>query len=138
MIHSGGAIRQTILCSLSAQLRKSVPNLSIADIASTDYRPDFHLPFTRILVAATGGVHSAEYALKLIMAGADVTMLASALMRHGIEQLKVIEQDMRDPMELYESVMEMQGTMSHKNGPDPEVFERVNYIRGLQGYKVMG
>lgn len=91
-------------------------------------------------LAATGGVHTAEDALKLIMAGADITMLCSALLQNGIQHLSKIEQDMLDWMEIheYESIHEMHGSMSHKNSPDPAVFERTQYIRTLHSYKPAG
>ena len=88
-------------------------------------------------LAATGGIHQAEDALKMLMVGADVTMLCSTLLRNGIEHLRTIEQGMLDWMEEheYESVREMQGSMSHRNCPDPAVFERTQYIRTLHSYK---
>ena len=75
--------------------------------------------------------------LKLLMAGADVTMMCSALLRRGIDYLRTVEQDMLDWMEMheYESVREMQGSMSHKNSANPSAFERVQYIRTLHSYK---
>src|ERR671937_2725028 len=59
-------------------------------------------------MAATGGVHEAADVLKLLMAGADVTMMCSALLRRGIDYLRTVEQDMLDWMEMheYESVRE--------------------------------
>ena len=87
-------------------------------------------------LAATGGVHSGQDALKLLMAGADVTMICSSLLRHGIDHIRVIEGEMLDWMERYEyeSVREMQGSMSHRNASDPSAFERAQYIRTLQSY----
>jgi dihydroorotate dehydrogenase (fumarate) len=88
--------------------------------------------------AASGGVHNGRDAIKLIMAGASVAMLCSALLRHGIEHLSVIEQEMLDWMEEYEyeSVEEMQGCMSYRNVSDPSSFERAHYVRGLQSYRL--
>jgi dihydroorotate dehydrogenase (fumarate) len=93
---------------------------------------------TRIVadLAASGGVHKGEDAIKLIMAGADVTMLCSVLFRRGIEHIKTIEEEMLDWMEEheYESVSEMHGSMSYRNSPDPAAFERAQYIHALQSY----
>jgi dihydroorotate dehydrogenase (fumarate) len=88
-------------------------------------------------LAATGGVHEATDALKLIMAGADVIMLASVLLKRGIGYLSTIEQEMLDWMEVheYESVSEMRGSMSQKNCADPAAFERMQYVRTLHSYK---
>lgn len=88
-------------------------------------------------LAATSGIHKAPDVLKMLMAGANVTMLCSVLLRHGIEQIGIIEQEMREWMEKhsYESVQQMQGSMSQKNCADPSAFERAQYMRSLQSFK---
>lgn len=87
-------------------------------------------------LAATSGVHSATDALKLLMAGADVTMMASALLREGIDHLRVVEQEMRDWMEQheYDSVAQLKGSMSQLNSDNPSAFERAQYMRAISGY----
>lgn len=87
-------------------------------------------------LAATSGIHRATDALKMLMAGADVTMLCSVLLRRGIEHLQVIEREMRQWMEEheYESVEQLKGSMSQKNCPDPAAFERAQYMRALATY----
>ncbi|MGB7291623.1 MAG: dihydroorotate dehydrogenase-like protein [Thermodesulfobacteriota bacterium] len=84
-------------------------------------------------LAATSGIHTAQDVLKMLMVGASVTMLCSVLLRHGIEQIKIIEQEIHDWMEEheYESVKQMQGSMSQINCEDPSAFERSQYMRGL-------
>jgi dihydroorotate dehydrogenase (fumarate) len=84
-------------------------------------------------LAATSGIHRATDALKMLMAGADVTMLCSVLLRRGIDYIKVLESEMRAWMEEheYESVEQLKGSMSQKNCPDPTAFERAQYIRAL-------
>jgi dihydroorotate dehydrogenase (fumarate) len=86
--------------------------------------------------AATSGVHGAQDALKMLMVGASVTMLCSVLFRAGIDQIRTIEQDMRQWMEdhQYESVQQMQGSMSQKNCADPAAFERAQYMRAIKSY----
>jgi len=86
-------------------------------------------------LAATGGVHSAEDVVKLVMVGANVTMLCSSLMRHGINHLRHVERELRDWMEEheYESVAQMQGSMSQLRCPDPGAFERAQYMRAVKG-----
>ena len=88
-------------------------------------------------LAATSGIHKASDALKMLMAGAHVTMLCSVLLRHGITQIRVIEEEIRAWMEEHEysSVQQLQGSMSQKNCPDPSAFERAQYTRALQSYK---
>jgi len=86
-------------------------------------------------LAATSGVHGAQDVIKLLMVGANVTMLCSALMRHGINHLRHIEREMREWMEEheYESVAQMQGSMSQIRCPDPGAFERAQYMRAVKG-----
>jgi dihydroorotate dehydrogenase (fumarate) len=87
-------------------------------------------------LAATSGIHRASDALKMLMAGADVTMVCSALLRHGIDHLRVIERDLVAWMEEheYESVKQLKGSLSQKNCPDPAGFERAQYLRSLTTY----
>ena len=89
----------------------------------------------RAALAATGGVHGAEDVIKLLMVGADVTMLCSALMRSGINHLRHIERELREWMEAheYESVKQMKGSMSQIRCPDPGAFERAQYMRAVKG-----
>ena len=84
-------------------------------------------------LAATSGIHRATDALKMLMAGADVTMLCSALLARGIGHIKTIESEMREWMERheYESVEQFKGSMSQQNCPDPSAFERAQYLRAV-------
>jgi dihydroorotate dehydrogenase (fumarate) len=86
-------------------------------------------------LAATGGVHAAEDAVKLLMVGANVTMMCSSLMRYGIDHLRHVERELRDWMEAheYESVAQMQGSMSQIKCSDPGAFERAQYMRAVKG-----
>jgi len=87
-------------------------------------------------LAATSGIHRATDALKMLMAGADVTMLCSVLLRRGIDHIRVMEREMQEWMEEheYESVEQLKGSMSQKNCPDPSAFERAQYMRALSTY----
>ena len=89
----------------------------------------------RASLAGTGGVHSAEDAVKLLMVGANVTMMCSSLMRHGINHLRHVERELREWMEEheYESVAQMQGSMSQLRCADPGAFERAQYMRAVKG-----
>ncbi len=88
-------------------------------------------------LAGTSGIHTAEDVLKMLMAGADVTMLCSALLKHGIPYLGAIEKDMVRWMEEheYESVKQMQGSMSQIECADPTAFERAQYLRAVTTYR---
>ena len=87
-------------------------------------------------LAATSGIHHGVDALKMIMAGADVTMLCSVLLRCGIDHIRVLEYEMREWLEEheYESVEQIKGLVSQKNCPDPSAFERAQYTRALSNY----
>jgi dihydroorotate dehydrogenase (fumarate) len=86
-------------------------------------------------LAATSGIHGAEDVIKLLMVGADATMLCSTLLRNGINHLRSIEQGIRQWMESheYESVKQMKGSMSQLHCSDPSAFERAQYMRAVKG-----
>ena len=85
-------------------------------------------------LAATSGVHGAEDVIKLLMVGADVTMLCSTLLRNGISHLRYIEQGIQQWMDEheYESVEQMKGSMSQLRCSDPASFERAQYMRAVK------
>jgi dihydroorotate dehydrogenase (fumarate) len=91
----------------------------------------------RASLAATSGIHSGEDVLKMLMAGADVTMMCSALLRHGPQRIKEVLADLHRWMEEheYESVQQLKGSMSQKSVADPSAFERANYMKALNTYK---
>ena len=87
-------------------------------------------------LAATSGVHSADDALKLLLAGADVVMVASSFLRNGPDQAREFLAGIRAWMveREYESVEQMKGSMSQLNCPDPTGYERANYMKALISY----
>ena len=91
---------------------------------------------TQLTLAATGGVHSHEESLKLLLAGADVVHLASCLLLHGPAKLTEILHGMERWMaeREYASVAQMKGSLSQQSCPDPDNFERVNYMKALKSY----
>lgn len=91
----------------------------------------------RASLAATSGIHEAGDVIKMLMAGADVTMICAVLLRLGIGQIRIIEQEVCDWMEKheYESVAQLKGCMSRQHCPDPGAFERAQYTRGLSTYR---
>ncbi len=88
-------------------------------------------------LAATSGVYRGTDALKMLMAGADITMLCSVILRRGVGYMSIIEQEMVSWMEEheYESIQQLKGSMSQKNCPEPSAFERAQYMRALTSYK---
>ncbi len=91
-------------------------------------------------LAASGGIHTQEDVVKMLMAGASVTMLCSVLLKRGVQHIAHLERELVKWMETheFESVAEMQGLMSQKHVSDPAAFERAHYIRTLQSYKPAG
>ncbi len=85
-------------------------------------------------LAATSGVHGPQDVIKLLMVGADVTMLCSALLRNGIGHLSIVENGVREWLEKneYESVRQMKGSMSQLRCPDPSAFERAQYMKAVK------
>ena len=84
-------------------------------------------------LAATGGIHRASDALKMLMAGADITQLCSVLLRRGIDHIRTLETGISGWLEEheYESLEQLKGSLSQKNCPDPSAFERAQYMRAL-------
>ena len=87
-------------------------------------------------LAATGGVHTADDALKMLLAGADVVHLASALLQRGPSALQQILSGLVTWMEAgeYESVAQLKGSMSQQNLPDPGAFARAAYLSTLNSF----
>jgi len=116
-----------------------VPNLKLS--SSHDLRLPLRwiaLLYGRIETdfALTSGVHTAEDALKAMMAGANVAMLTSELLAHGIWRLQDILDDMRAWMDAheYESISQMRGSMSQRAVAEPAAFERANYMIALNSF----
>jgi dihydroorotate dehydrogenase (fumarate) len=116
-----------------------VPRLTL----SSSYEVLLRLHWVAILhgrvradLAVTGGVHTAEDVLKCMMAGARVTMMASALLKHGVEHLRRVRDDLLRWMDAHEysSIEQMQGSMSQRAVAEPAAFERANYLKVLSSY----
>ena len=125
------------------------------DIEAVEVRPTLHfstpselLPrlhwaailygHTNVDIAITGGVHSAEDVLKGIMAGANITMMASALHIHGIQHIGRVLSDLRYWLEKreYNSLWETRGCLSRRSVPDTSPYDRGNYIKTLSSYSM--
>ena len=89
-----------------------------------------------VCLAATTGAHTAEDVAKLLLAGADVTMMASALLHRGTSHPATVLAGLRGWMEEkeYGSVEQMKGSLSQQHSPDPEQFERGQYMKALTSY----
>ena len=106
---------------------------------------DLRLPLTWIALlynklpcslAATSGINRTEDVVKVLMAGADITMLVATLLRHGIGHIKTIEEELNQWLDdhEYHSLDQLRGSMSQQNSPNPSEFERVQYMRAIQTY----
>ena len=91
----------------------------------------------RASLAATGGVHTGIDALKAVMAGADGVQMVAALLHHGPAHLTTVVRDLTHWLveHEYESLAQARGSMSLSKCPDPEAFERGNYMRVLQTWR---
>ncbi|HPO16758.1 MAG TPA: dihydroorotate dehydrogenase-like protein [Candidatus Hydrogenedentes bacterium] len=116
-----------------------VPNLTLSTSSSLRLR----LRWVAILygrvkmdMAISGGVHTSEDVVKCMMAGANVAMTTSALLKFGISHLETLQKGLVEWMEEheYESIEMMQGSMSQKSVAQPAAFERANYMRVLTTY----
>jgi len=89
-------------------------------------------------LAVTGGVHTVPDAVKALMAGASAVQMVSALLRNGPDYLAKIREGVVSWMveHEYESISQMIGSMSLQKSADPGAFERANYMRVLQSYKL--
>ncbi len=87
-------------------------------------------------LAATGGAHTADDVIKVLLAGADCVMVASSLLTKGPQHVDTlvrgVEAWMRERE--YESVAQMKGSLSQRSCPDPDAFERSNYMKALKSY----
>ena len=90
----------------------------------------------KLSLAATSGIHRASDALKMLMVGADVTMLCSTILRHGAPQIALIERDLVEWLKEhdYESVSQMKGSLSQKSCAEPAAYERAQYMKALTGF----
>lgn len=91
-------------------------------------------------LAATSGVHYTEDVIKVLLAGADITMMASALLQRGVGYAGQLLEELVNWLEEneYESVEQLKGSMSRVRCPDPSVLERANYTKALVSYTTEG
>jgi dihydroorotate dehydrogenase (fumarate) len=94
----------------------------------------------RVSLAASTGVHTASDVLKVLLAGADVAMMTSALLANGPDHLRPLEVQLRDWLDGHgvETVDQLRGRLSQRSVPDPAAFERANYIKTLASHPASG
>lgn len=93
----------------------------------------------RVSLAATSGVSSGEDVVKAVMVGADVAMMASALLRHGAEHVETVENQLRSWLEDHDvaSIAELRASSDRRSAKDPTAFERANYVSALQSWATL-
>jgi len=84
-------------------------------------------------LAITGGIHTGLDVIKATMAGAHATQMVSALLRHGPDRLRIVQNEIASWMVEHEwsSLTEMRGNMSLERIPDPAAYERANFRMAL-------
>src|SRR5690606_6074130 len=90
-------------------------------------------------LAATGGIHSGQDVVKMLLAGATVTLIASALLKNGSNYLRTIESELLEWMKEheYESVSQMRGALSQKHCEEPSAYRRAQYMTALTYYRTV-
>ncbi len=87
-------------------------------------------------LAASTGVESSDEVIKYLLAGADVVMTTSALLKHGAGHMKVLRGGLTSWLAARDLTLDsVRGRMSQLNIADKSAFARANYIRVLQGYE---
>jgi dihydroorotate dehydrogenase (fumarate) len=91
----------------------------------------------RATLAVTGGVHTVLDVVQAVMAGAHAVQMVSALLHHGPDHLAVLRRELAQWLEEHEygSLREMRGSMDLRTCPDPQAYERANYMLMLQSWK---
>lgn len=87
-------------------------------------------------LAATSGIHTSQDVIKLVMAGADVTMMCSALLMHGVGHINKVKGELSQWLESheYESLAQMQGSMSASKIGLSSGYERAQYMKAITNY----
>jgi dihydroorotate dehydrogenase (fumarate) len=123
----------------------NIDALKVSPHLVLSHSEEFRLPLRWVAIlrgqipgslAATGGIHTAESAVKMLLAGADAVMITSALYRNGIEYLGTMLAELQNWLDAseFDSIEQLKGTMSQKNCPDPTVFERANYTKAVTSF----
>ncbi len=125
---------------IDLETKEIIPNLHF----SSSYEIRLPLRWIAILygtirssLAATSGIHTADDVIKLIMAGADIAMVASVLLKEGSKAISRILKNLEEWMEMhgFESISKMKGSMSYQAVAEPTALLRANYVATLQSFK---
>jgi dihydroorotate dehydrogenase (fumarate) len=120
-------------------------NLSLRNDLELSSRHEIRLPLlwigilagrVKASLAATTGVETSDEAVKYLLAGSDVVMTTSSLLRRGIEHMEMLVAGLQAWMQAWNftSLSQFRGMLSQERIADPTAFERANYIQVLQSY----
>jgi dihydroorotate dehydrogenase (fumarate) len=121
-------------------------NLEVTPNLVLSQTHELRLPLTWVAIlygrvpvdlAITSGVHSQLEVLKGLMAGANVTMMTSELLSHGVGRIGEVLRELRTWLQTHEyvSIKQLRGSMSQQNVSNPDAFERANYMKMLQSWR---
>ena len=138
-------VKGAVLFNRFYQPDLDIENLAVVPTLNLSTSADLLLPLRWIAIlygqvgidlALTGGVHSGEDALKAMLSGARAAMLASELISKGIPRAREILEEMQTWMEKheYESIHQLQGSLSQQKVEEPAAFERANYMKALNKF----
>ena len=138
----GAGAKGLVLFNRFYQPDLNIENLTVEPLLQLSNSSDMLLPlrWTAILydrikadIALSSGVHTGEDMVKAIMAGASVTMTASALVKNGIQHAESMLLELGNWMDIhnYDSIDSMRGTLSQRSVAFPAAFERANYMKAL-------
>jgi dihydroorotate dehydrogenase (fumarate) len=122
-------------------------NLEVAPRLVLSNSDDLRLPLRWVAIlygrlssdlAITSGIHTSHDVIKGLMAGAKVTMMASELLKNGVRRIGQVLNELVTWLNEheYDSVVQMIGAMSQKHCAEPAAFERANYIKMLDSYRL--
>ncbi len=126
-------------CDIDLDTLQVLPSLQL----SSPYESLLRIRWTAILrgqldidLAVTGGFHRAEDILKALLVGANVTHVCSTVLHQGPQRITELLDEISQWMEdkEYESVQQLQGSLSQKNAVDPAAYERINYMHALESF----
>lgn len=125
---------------IDTELLEAKPTLYLSDSSELLLRLRWLAILSRQVsanLACSGGVHTVTDVIKSVMAGADAVQVCSALLRHGPGYIKTLKEETVKWMEenSYTSLRQMRGSMGLARCPDPQAFERANYMRTLHSWR---
>jgi len=139
---TSAGVRGLVLFNRFYQPDLDIENLKVVPSLDLSTSKDLRLPLRWVAIlydriksdlALSGGIHNGVDVIKAMMAGAKVAMTASELIGSGIQRAESMLNEMITWMQIheYDSIAQMQGSMSQKSVGDPAAFERANYMKAL-------